>query len=835
MMIRLFRTFIMLLVCFWLPALAVTPSKSEMASFNHWFKTAFLDEGSAPFSFVYGGFPSRVIITNWRKTVSSQAIDREQTRWLICYDEPGDKLRISCEATVYKDYPALDWVVHITNRGQSDTPILEQIQAMDLKWQPATAGDFVLHCSQGDYNSAASFFPLDKPMPRDSLFLFQPIGGRSSDGWMPFFNINNHEQGMVTAVGWTGQWQASFTNLSGKAVAGAAGMEWTWLRLHAGETIRTPRMVVLLWQGVDHLRGNNLFRQLLIKHYNPQRNGQPVFSPICASVDYVDPDGSYEGPHVRVMPELAKRGIEVFWSDMDPQQWYPNGFPDGTGTWLPDPVKYPNGLAPIGEAARQNGLGYLLWFEPERVAPGSYIDQVHPEWITSVPGQRYKLYKLHDPQARAWLTDYIDQQITLAGLNWLRWDFNIEPLKFWQNCDAVDRQGMTEIRHVEGLYAMWDELLRRHPGLIVDNCASGGRRLDIETYRRGLPLWHSDMQCAGSNPDAEQLQNGGLFRWLPMHGCGNFGYEPSYQFRSAMTSGNILVGHSVEWLGRQHGENEKALQEKLGLIPSSWYVSGPYVNPGGAVFTFPFAPERGADLNERDADGSLLWQARQEWQDAEAHYFNEKVQGAFYLYRTVYSSHEQDVPVLLGSDDAIHCWLNERLVFVHHIDRAVTSGLDTTRLHLRQGDNALLIKITNKGGHSGFYFSLTPQDPRYGRLDTAFPETEQEVTRTVALYKKIRPFMLGDFYPLFAHDENNLTWYGYQFHRADSHSGVIVLFRRALAEKTKQIVLHDVATGERLTVQSENDGSIIETRGPSFSVSITKAPGSEILFYQIKR
>ncbi len=832
-MVIMLRKITGLLCCLLLPVFAATPNKKEMQDFNQWFKSAFIGNGPPPFSFVYDG--SSVNLSEWKKTVTSQIIDQDRINWKICYEQPRGKLAVACEVVQYKDFPAVDWLVHIQNHGQTDTPVLEQIQALNLLWQPVKPGQLVLHCSQGEFNSAESFRPLDKPMPKDSLFLFQPIGGRSSDGWMPFFNLSNQEQGLVAAIGWSGQWQASFVNVSGSGVRSVAGMEWTWLRLHPGETIRTPSMLLLFWQGSDHLRGNNLFRQLMIKHYNPRRNGVPVFAPICGSVDVVDPDGSYEGPHIRVMPVLAKRGFEVFWSDMDPQHWYPNGFSDGTGTWWPDPVKYPKGLAPIGQAARQNGLDYLLWFEPERVAPGTHIDQIHPEWVTTVPGQRHKLFKLHDPQARAWLTDHIDQQITLADLQWLRWDFNIEPLKFWQRCDAVDRQGMTEIRHIEGLYAMWDELMRRHPGMIIDMCASGGRRLDIETYKRGLPLWHSDMQCGGPNPDAEQLQNGGLFRWLPNHGCGNFGYEPSYAFRSAMTSGNILVGHSAEWLGRKHQEEEIAWQEKLGLTMSSWFVSGPYADPGGAVFTFPFAPERGVDLNERDSQGELIWAKRIDWSYPSPHYFDEKISGAHYLYRTIHSPQEQNVKVFLGSDDAIHCWLNDRLAFVRRIDRSVDHGLDTTRLSLRRGENKLLIKITNYGGRSGFYFSLTPLDPRFGKLDTAFPETEQEVKTTIALYKKIRPYFLGDFYPLFPHDADTGSWYGYQFHRSDMQSGVLVLFRRALAEKTTELRLHDVSSKDRLIMRSENSGNVTQHHGPVLPVTVEKAPGSEILFYQIKR
>ncbi len=51
---------------------------------------------------------------------------------------------------------------------------------------------------------------------------------------------------------------------------------------------------------------------------------------------------------------------------------------------------------------------------------------------------------------------------------------------------------MTEIGHIEGLYKMWDDLLARHPGLRIDNCASGGRRLDIEMMSRSFAVWRTD-------------------------------------------------------------------------------------------------------------------------------------------------------------------------------------------------------------------------------------------------------------------------------------------------------------------------------------------------------
>jgi alpha-galactosidase len=355
---------------------------------------------------------------------------------------------------------------------------------------------------------------------------------------------------------------------------------------------------------------------------------------------------------------------------MDPQQWYPIGFPKGTGTWEPDPAKYPRGLKPIGDAVQAAGMEYLLWFEPERVHPGSRIDKEHPEWVMRPASEWSQLFALHDPAARRWLIDYIDVQITQARLKWLRWDFNIEPLGFWRRNDAPDRQGITEIRHIEGLYAMWDELRTRHPGLVIDNCASGGRRIDLESCTRGLPLWHSDMQCSGKpGLAADQLQNAGLFRWVPMHGCGNFGYEPSYEFRSAMTAGNILAPSNAE-----------------------------------------------------------------------------------------------------------------------------------------------------------------------GHLNTADADTVDAVRRTVAIYRKIRPYMLGDFYPLFPHNASDKVWFGYQFHRSDLDAGMAVLFRRKESlDKAATIRLKGLDANANYEAAFEDSEAkrLMPVRSlSSLRVEIGSAPGSAIVYYR---
>jgi alpha-galactosidase len=92
---------------------------------------------------------------------------------------------------------------------------------------------------------------------------------------------------------------------------------------------------------------------------------------------------------------------------------------------------------------------------------------------------------------------------------------------------------------VEGLYEFWDELLRRHPGLAIDNCASGGRRIDIESLRRSLPLWRTDYP--GDNT-AKQCHTYGLNFWVPLSstGAGIPDAGAGYRLRSSISSGLVF-------------------------------------------------------------------------------------------------------------------------------------------------------------------------------------------------------------------------------------------------------------------------------------------------------
>ena len=192
-------------------------------------------------------------------------------------------------------------------------------------------------------------------------------------------------------------------------------------------------------------------------------------------------------------------------------------------------ARWPKGIREVSDWCRSQGIKTIVWFEPERVHAGTWIADQHPEWVHG--GQNGGLLKLGDPQCRQWLTDHVDKLLTQEGIDLYRQDFNIDPLGYWQGADTDDRRGITEIRHVEGYFAYWDELLRRRPGMLIDSCASGGRRNDLETLRRAVPLLRSDYIF---EPVGEQNHTYGISFWMPFNGTG-FLTVDKYLIRSQMS------------------------------------------------------------------------------------------------------------------------------------------------------------------------------------------------------------------------------------------------------------------------------------------------------------
>lgn len=192
-----------------------------------------------------------------------------------------------------------------------------------------------------------------------------------------------------------------------------------------------------------------------------------------------------------------------------------------------------------------------MWFEPERVCPGTWLDTEHPDWcIGSRDGTR--LLNLGLPAAQDWFIEMVSGYISDVPLGYFRLDFNLDPLAYWQSLDAPDRQGIAEIRYVEGLYRVLDTLRARHPDVFFEGCASGGRRIDIESLARCHTYWRSDLYF---NNDANQQMIYGASLYLP----GNYINTPMIELTENPYALRSTFGGAIclAWDPRPETSNEQ--------------------------------------------------------------------------------------------------------------------------------------------------------------------------------------------------------------------------------------------------------------------------------------
>ena len=571
---------------------AIAPTDEELRLVKEWTVVNFGPEASAlPFSFTYDGKDIKGVIwsqdihKNWKSERSSRKLDENRTETTIKYTDPETGLEIRCVLVEYNDFPTVEWTVYFKNTGAVDTPILEDIQGMDFSLKRKTPEEYILHHFTGGGGGPGVYQPSQTILSPNNQEKFRGRNGRPTGDNMSYFNLEWSGQGMIIAVGWPGQWAGSFSRDGGPGLQIIAGQELTHCKLLPGEEIRSPLTVLQFWKGSDWIRSQNIWRRWMLKHNIPRPGGKLPSPKLGAWIVGYGAwmFNSQEKDHLMFMERYIQEDIKLdyWWMELGWFIWPDtvrrahnnlgiyieqpdeSSFDlDKINGFTPDYHRFPNGLAPISDFANTHGTKTVLWLEPEHIWGGQWQEKEHPEWLlfpSKIPGIEKQvnqglslgcskcegkghrmLFNLGHPEALQWLNQRVDQALTEQGSDVYRLDFNLEPLIFWKANDTENRQGITENHYIQGLLTHMDDLQRRHPNLLIDNCASGGQRNDLESMRRTVALWRSDATVA---PVAMQSMTHGIAFWFPYFGHVGGQLDP-YTFRSNMYP-SVLMTHDV--------------------------------------------------------------------------------------------------------------------------------------------------------------------------------------------------------------------------------------------------------------------------------------------------
>jgi len=508
----------------WGEAVTASSPKGSHADMwlNRWLNIA------RPFSFRYGGKDSVSLLEQWQLQKGEHKTDSHSEQQELIWTDAATGLQFRWQVKRFTDYPALEWVLWFENRGTKDTPILEDIQDLNLRLNHSRKGEpYIVHGAHGGRYMRDDWWPFSREIPATIGDIPDFVDGRearlggdypSSRRDLPFFNLETPEnRGAIVGVGWTGGWLGQ-VKANGNELTTLVGLKEAHFVLHPGERVRTGRMLLLFWEG-KRLHAQNMLRQLLHKHYIPELRGklqEPLVSVNTCFTYHGKGEFLAQATEKEILPLVQpfnQIGAEAFIIDAG---WY-EGAPwnEWLGNWRYSEKKYPRGFRPLSELLAAAKVEFGLWFAPELLSKHAPLLGEHPEWIRQGSGENtYSKdggnLRMELPAARNWFLKQVDALIENEGMTCYRQD-GYNTYADLHNDEAENRKGIAEIQYIMGLYTMLDTLKKRHANLVME-AAVGAPRIDLETLSRFH--WHQPCETwLDANRDQCTLYGTNL--WLP--------------------------------------------------------------------------------------------------------------------------------------------------------------------------------------------------------------------------------------------------------------------------------------------------------------------------------
>ena len=210
-----------------------------------------------------------------------------------------------------------------------------------------------------------------------------------------------------------------------------------------------------------------------------------------------------EARMIAMMDDISKFGGELFVMD---DGWFGDKYPrkDDTsslGDWVVDKNKLPGGIGALTKAARERGIKFGIWIEPEMVNTKSELYERHPEWVLQTKGRELKLGRggtqlvldMTNPQVQDFVFRVVDDLLTQnPEIAYIKWDANASIQNFGSLYLPMNRQQNLYVDYHLGLIKTLQRIRDKYPDVVIQDCASGGGRANYGLLPYFDEFWTSD-------------------------------------------------------------------------------------------------------------------------------------------------------------------------------------------------------------------------------------------------------------------------------------------------------------------------------------------------------
>jgi len=324
------------------------------------------------------------------------------------------------------------------------------------------------------------------------------VGSWSTERYLPMAMAENTELGLTWfwQIEHNGSWYWEISNVSARdnnaddVYAYLGGPDdlhsAAWKSLKPGETYETVPVAVGCVRGGfgEGVEALTRYRRVGCEKPRPANLRCRVIFNDYMNCLWGDPTEAKELP---LIAAAAKTGCEYFVIDAG---WYADLHEDWSptiGAWGPSATRWPHGLKFVLDQIRQAGMIPGLWLEPEVAGQKSLLARKPDNWFLVRHGKRVLknsrfLLDFRNPQVRTYLDQVMARVVNEYGAGYIKMDYNVDSLQGTElNADSFG-QGLLD--HNRAHLDWLDSVLDRYPELVIENCGSGGGRMDYAMLSR---------------------------------------------------------------------------------------------------------------------------------------------------------------------------------------------------------------------------------------------------------------------------------------------------------------------------------------------------------------